>query len=170
MGTHLRVEGIPGDMSQAPAKTEKWSLRGIHVEFNLLFAKVKLLFAKRPIPPELPPAQLKRVETTVKTEVARIEELSTPAPTARRRGPAKRKRAQTRRASTVAQQNTIIRYVPTPARAPPRDVVRQTVIDLAARARKRAVREGDVVAALAAAYIENEASKPPKEPEVQVRW
>jgi hypothetical protein len=157
-------------VTQAPPENEKWSLRGVHVEFNLLFAKVKLLFAKKPIPQELPLADLKRVESTVKSQVARIERMSALPPRRKPRKKSSKKGSRPRRSVPTVRSTTIIQYVPIVPPAPPRDVVRQTVTDLAAKARKRAVREGDVVAALAAAYIENEASKPPKEPDFQVRW
>lgn len=157
-------------MTPASRQKEKWSLRGIHVEFNLLFAKVKLIFAKKPIPQELPPADLKRVETTIKSEVARIEGIGAPTPPPKPPRRRRKKGGRPRKASPPVLPTTIVQYTPKDPPAPPRDVVRQTVIDLAAKARKRAVREGDVVAALAAAYIENEASKPPKEPDYQVRW
>ena len=91
---------------------ERWSLRVGHLEFNLLFAKVKLLSSERPIPQELPPAKVKEVETTVRKEVERME-LGSIAPRISTATQSRKKKRTTKHRSAAAPAPTqIFRYVP----------------------------------------------------------
>jgi hypothetical protein len=186
-------------MQERTPPKPKWSLRWVQLDFNLLLARVKMFFSRDPIPNELPrsdreaveiavkegvaqidgsgpsaaespPATRRDVESIVRAEVGRINREGPRAPRRRPKRSATKKSTGSGRPPKRIAPAAIVPYLPPPSPAPPRDVIRQTVVDLAAKARKRAVSEGDVVAALAAAFIENEASKPPAEPDNQVRW
>jgi hypothetical protein len=124
----------------------RWSLRHLKVEINLLVAKVSMLFSKeeskRPSK-----ARVRAAQKIVRTEY---------------------------RVLTEEAPRDIRPYVPSPVRvrpssAPvyqrypvfgldqngyPKNVVAETVVQLTGRARLKAVRDGDIATALAAAVVE----------------
>lgn len=124
-------------------KKSGWSLRHIRIEVNLLIAKVSALFSREP------PTRPARRRTAQKAR--RIVE------------------AEYRVIRTKVPETVVVATVPRARRSPvlpqysvfgvdenglPKNVIGDTVVSLASARRVKAVREGDIFTAVAAAAVE----------------
>jgi hypothetical protein len=178
-----RLFGKRNSDSESPE--ERLSLHQIEVEINLLIAKLKFILGRDKISREIPPNKRAEIADAIRQEFERlqtrtsstaIQPLPTRLPvvsrptlaqsrTVRVRQP--RQKSRKRAASSTRQSHTpqIIDFVPVTrtngnlAVPRPSDLVAETVRQLASRHRQKAVKRGDIVEALLAAYVEQEATK-----------
>lgn len=171
-----------------PARS-RWTLHGLEVEVNALVVKVKLIFGRKQVPNSLSAAKEEAVSRTVYQEISRLEARGAPPPALElpeslpvvatsRNQPAmkpspRRSRNQPTRGSprrrptprSKALHGEIISYVPVATSATgfavlqPTNVMADTVRQLAGHYRQKAIKKGDIPTALAAAWVEQEATK-----------
>ena len=129
-------------------RKSKWSLRHLKIEVNLLLAKVGVIFSREPVlPKQSPKARLRKAQHIVRVE---YRNLQTEASRDIQRYVARP--SPTRRPTAQA-------YPPYPVfgvdeNGYPKNIVGETVVQLAGRGRMKAIRQGDAGTALAAAVVE----------------
>lgn len=187
--TALRGSMVDGRARSQVIATEelkpgKFTLHQVEVTFNFLVAKVKLIFGRGRIPKEIPPQKQAQVSEVVHRELARYEAKIPATPPSlpnilpvvpsisrpsKRRTVSARKVQRARKPVSAGRSKykapEIIDFVPVartnngPAVLLPTNVFADTVRQLASHHRQKAVKRGDVVEALIAAYVEQEATK-----------
>lgn len=171
------------------SKCSRWTLHGLEVEFNALLVKIKLIFGKKEVPQELSSEKRKELERAVSEEIARLEaranppvqfslprelpvvapRMALPAAKTSRGKPRSRKRpmavGRPKSPRSRAMKGEIVTYVPV-ASGPtglavpqPTNLMAETVRQLAGHYRQKAIKKGDIPTALAAAWVEQEATK-----------